>query len=269
MATRRPTKNSGRLIPDNCYHGHGLCGARLQITATSCLHPYTTIAALLIRYFLKGFSRRCPYPRRRIPLSLVRNCVYRNVAEYRKLPSLLEAGKFMVGLCSSFGKYCFFRSVECVSSERREEKERQKGREVKSRSRGTWKIVYELVLPLRHTAEEGRVVITEIQWTLRNRRPFFFVDRLLESIVSYMSLFRESIPCARKKNDVDERPIRSLVNSFSRIIRHEVRWNYRNASLTCLRGKRLYFGVNDGRIYEGESWSKFYFSPCIFSFFII
>ena len=33
------SKNSGRLIPDNCYHGHGLCGARLQITATSCLHP--------------------------------------------------------------------------------------------------------------------------------------------------------------------------------------------------------------------------------------
>jgi len=32
----------------------------------------------------------------------------------------------------------------------------------------------ELVLPLRYTAEEGRIVITEIQWTLRNRRPFFF-----------------------------------------------------------------------------------------------
>ncbi|KYM79981.1 hypothetical protein ALC53_09507 [Atta colombica] len=58
MATRRPLKNSRRLIPDNCYHGHGLCGARLQITATSCLHPYTTIAALLyVRYFLKGFPR--------------------------------------------------------------------------------------------------------------------------------------------------------------------------------------------------------------------
>lgn len=30
-------QNSGRLIPDNCYHGHGLHGARLEITATSCL----------------------------------------------------------------------------------------------------------------------------------------------------------------------------------------------------------------------------------------
>lgn len=123
MATRRPSKNSGRLIPDNCYHGHGLCGARLQITATSCLHPYTVVTALLVGYFLKGFPR-CPYPRRRVPLSLVRNCVYRNVAEYIKLPSLLEAGKFMVGLCSGFGKYCFFQSnVLAVKRERERKRE--------------------------------------------------------------------------------------------------------------------------------------------------
>lgn len=109
MATRRPSKNSGRLILDNCYHGHGLCGARLQITATSCLHPYTTVTALLVRYFLKGFPC-CPYPRRRVPLSLVRNCVCRNAAEYIKLPFLLEAGKFMASLCSGSGKYCFFQS---------------------------------------------------------------------------------------------------------------------------------------------------------------
>lgn len=152
MATRRPSKNSGRLIPDNCYHGHGLCGARLQITATSCLHPYTTVTALLVRYF-PGFPC-CSYPR--VPLSLVRNCVYRNVAEYITLPSLLEAGKFMVGLCSGFGKYCFFQSNVLAARKeiKRKRESERKDREVESWSlRGTWKIVYELVLPLRERGE--------------------------------------------------------------------------------------------------------------------
>lgn len=61
MATRRSSKNSGRLIPDNCYHGHGLRGARLQITATSCLHPCTIIT--VSGYFLKGLLTVCTYLR--------------------------------------------------------------------------------------------------------------------------------------------------------------------------------------------------------------
>jgi len=72
-----------------------------------------------------------------------------------------------------------FLPVECVSGEERK-------RQGERWSRGAEKLeklpTSELVLPLHHTAEEERVVITEIQWTLRNRRPFFSVDRLLESI---------------------------------------------------------------------------------------
>lgn len=69
VATRRSSKNSGRLIPDNCYHGHGLRGARLQIIATSCLHPYTIVT--VSRYFLKGFLTVCTYLPLH-PVSLVR-----------------------------------------------------------------------------------------------------------------------------------------------------------------------------------------------------
>ena len=78
----------------------------------------------------------------------------------------------MVDLCSG-EKHCFFRSVECVGSENRK---RDKKRERCNREAEELEKVpmSELVLPLRYTAEEGQIVITEIQWTLRNRRPFFF-----------------------------------------------------------------------------------------------
>jgi len=58
----------------------------------------------------------------------------------------------------------------------REQKERQKERERWNREAEELEKLpmSELVLPLRYTAEEGQIVITEIQWTLRNRRPFFF-----------------------------------------------------------------------------------------------
>lgn len=109
VATCRSSKNSGRLIPDNCYHGHGLCGARLQIIATSCLHPYTIVT-------VKILSQRVPYC---LYLSTFASCkpfphatafteAWRDIQSYLLL--LLEAGKFMAGLCSSFEKYCFFQS---------------------------------------------------------------------------------------------------------------------------------------------------------------
>jgi len=78
-----------------------------------------------------------------------------------------------------------FLPVECVSGEERKKKGERW-------SRGAEKLeklpTSELVLPLHYTAEEERVVITEIQWTLRNRRPFFSVDRLSESIVSHATI---------------------------------------------------------------------------------
>lgn len=226
MATRRPSKNSGRLILDNCYHGHGLCGARLQITATSCLHPYTTVTALLIRHFLKGFPC-CPYLRRRVPLSLVRNCVCRNVAEYIKLPSLLAAGKFMASLCLGSGKYCFFQSNGLAKRDRERGRERgERGEREVEESLSLQKLEKLLttkrVLPLYRGGRGERVIITEIQWiSPRNCRSSFSVNRLLKSIVSYYSLLGKIYP-ARGKSDMDERPIRSLVNLFSRAIRHEM-----------------------------------------------
>jgi len=118
------------------------------------------------------------------------------VAEYIKLPSLLEAGKFMVDLCSG-EKHCFFRSVECVGSEnRKRDKKRERwNREAEELEKLP---MSELVLPLRYIAEEGQIVITEIQWILRNRSPFFLLCRLLKSIVSYMSLFWESLARGKK-----------------------------------------------------------------------
>lgn len=234
MATRRPSKNSGRLILDNCYHGHGLCGARLQITATSCLHPYTTVTALLVRYFLKGFPC-CPYPRRRAPLSLVRNCVCRNAAEYIKLPFLLEAGKFMASLCSGSGKYCFFQSNVLAAG-----KEGVKPRSLYLPRNLKNCLQAKRVLPLYRGRE--RVIITEIQWTPRNCRPFFSCQPAPKEY--RLLLFREK---KKRRGWTPDSFTRKLVfpKNSSRVPKLPKRIvNMR------LCGKHLYPRVNDGQIYE-------------------
>ena len=138
------------------------------------------------------------------------------MAEYIKLPSLLEAGKFMVGLCSGFKKHCFFRSVECVGSEnrKRDKKRKRWSREAEELEKLP---MSELVLPLPRKKDES--LLQKFNGPFETVALFSSLPPLKGHPICHYSgkALRE------EKNDVDECLIRSLVNSFSRVIRHEVR----------------------------------------------
>lgn len=122
-------RTSERLIPDNCYHGHGLAGARLQITATSCsppsrspLPPCPATSRLRRRdTYSKGFPR-CPYLGGAVRFVIAFAETRRN----ERGPPLVEAGKFMGGLCPGIGKYCFFQSTWPLAHDDGEEEQREK-----------------------------------------------------------------------------------------------------------------------------------------------
>lgn len=163
MATRRSSKNSGHLIPDNCYHGHGLRGARLQITATSCLHPCTVVT--VSRYFLKGFLTVCTYLR--TPTSC-KPCS-RAQPRLQKRGGMYKAIFFFYLKPENLWPVYARASKNIVSSSRVSDGVEGRGgvENVKNCLRASSFFRYAIL-----AKREGQVVVTKIQWTPRNCRSF-------------------------------------------------------------------------------------------------
>jgi len=159
------------------------------------------------RHLLKGFPR-CPYLRRHgAPQASARDRVYRNAAYGNVSPS--GRRREIYGRWFTSGRReILFPSVESATADDRE-KENERG-EKSSRLRGR-----------RAVSRSGTSSAARIQ--LGPKSSFFFgtVDRRLEIIRPFMPIGIRSrrIPQTRGEGDMDKRPIRSLVNSFSRTIR--------------------------------------------------